>query len=243
MVSSRKSRILALSAVLLTLVFVMITTHNRSAAGMASFHGNSAKQAATETTTRIGGIDESAIKSNEDKIKQKIQQGKVEQAVNAGATEKELKELRKQQQAEIQHQREQGKPITPGSASTNEADIVFDPAQELQSIMSLSPVVIFSKSYCGYSKALKNLLSSEYELNPAPTIVELDKHKQGRALQDYIAQKTGRKTVPNLLINGISRGGSDEMRKLHDEGKLLAMLNQWGGKSVKATKINAPSNS
>lgn len=126
-------------------------------------------------------------------------------------------------------------------SSSNEA--AFDAKIEFNEIMTLSPVVLFSKTYCGYSKALKNLLQAEYEVSPGITVVELDKHKNGRLLQDYLAEISGRKTVPNLFINGISRGGSDEMKQLHLDGKLLSNLVSWGGKKVKFSKKNAPSNS
>ncbi|GMG32460.1 unnamed protein product [[Candida] boidinii] len=36
----------------------------------------------------------------------------------------------------------------------------FDPIKEFNEILSMSPVVIFSKSYCPYSKKLKNLLQN-----------------------------------------------------------------------------------
>jgi glutaredoxin len=218
MVHSRKQKVLALSAILLVVVFVFIATHRDT----KSSYPVAGKKTA-ETTSRIGDIDEGAIKSNEDKIKQKLAES--QDAAIKGKTNQELK-------------KQQGVKDDPQSV-----DVAFDVEKEFQSIMGLSPIVMFSKTYCGFSKALRNLLTSEYEISPPPTIVELDKHKKGAELQEYIASKTGRKTVPNLFVNGVSRGGSDEMRKLHDEGKLLSSLNQWGGKNVKTTKINAPSNS
>jgi glutaredoxin len=183
-----------------------------------------------ETTTGYngGGIDEKFIKSNEEKIKQEIQKAKEGVATD------------KSSGVQSSHDSTQGTPDTKHNGEAKQE--VFDPAKEYQSIMSLSPIVIFSKTYCGFSKSLKNLLKTEYEVTPDPTIVELDKHKNGRELQDYIASKTGRKTVPNLFVNGISRGGSDEMKKLHNEGKLLTSLNTWGEKNIKVTKINAPAN-
>lgn len=225
MVSSRKSRILALSAFMLTVVFIFIQTHNNKVTN-STIVGSKSQGTNTETTTKIGVIDESKIKSNEEKIKNKLQNTE-----NKDESNVEIK------------QKQQQKPNKDGSKDSNPSTSEFDAAGELQSILGLSPVVIFSKTYCGYSQTLKNLLKSEYEINPPPTIVELDKHKNGRQLQDYIGTKTGRKTVPNLFINGVSRGGSDDIKKLHEEGKLLNSLNLWGDKDVKVNKINAPSNS
>ncbi|OWB65684.1 hypothetical protein B5S30_g1012 [[Candida] boidinii] len=119
----------------------------------------------------------------------------------------------------------------------------FDPIKEFNEILSMSPVVIFSKSYCPYSKKLKNLLQNSYEITPQPTIVELDLHKNGVELQKYIGEVSGRKTVPNLFVAGQSRGGCDEMVELHSDNKLLKKLQLWGSGNVKVSKVNAPSNS
>ncbi|GMM34109.1 glutathione-disulfide reductase [Saccharomycopsis crataegensis] len=119
----------------------------------------------------------------------------------------------------------------------------FNPEKEFMEILSFSPVVIFSKTYCPYSQRLKSLLKNDYELTPEPIIVELDKHKHGAELQTYIGQQSGRRTVPNLYVKGVSRGGSDDIRELHDKGELLDLLTTWGNKSLKVTKHSVPSNS
>ncbi|AOA62861.1 Monothiol glutaredoxin-6 [Komagataella phaffii CBS 7435] len=118
----------------------------------------------------------------------------------------------------------------------------FDPAKEFAEIISMSPMVIFSKRGCPFSKKLKAMLQNNYEITPAPTIVELDLHTHGPELQQYIGEITGRSTVPNLLVNGISRGGCSEMQELHDANKLLSSLTQWAGKKLQISKVNAPSN-
>ncbi|KAH3671443.1 hypothetical protein WICMUC_004624 [Wickerhamomyces mucosus] len=228
MVSSRRSRILAFSAVVITFIFILITTHSNSISNGTLFNSTSNnnynnnanandiekdnKKLIVDTSSNIGKIDESAIKSNEEQIQQNIAKSKAQQ----------------QQQSK-------------DSKDTDSSS--FDAQTEFNQILSLSPVVIFSKTYCGYSAALKKLFKSEYELTPAPTIVELDKHSHGKELQDYIASKSGRKTVPNLFINGVSRGGSDDMKLLHQENKLLNSLKEWGGKGLSVDKISAPSNS
>lgn len=187
----------------------------------------------TGTTSGTGtgsSLDEKLIKANEEKLKQDMKKAKDDEAAVSAALAQSK-------------QKEGGASAGDYHKQTDTKADEFDPAQEFQNIMRLSPVVIFSKTYCGYSKALKNLFKAEYEIVPTPTIVELDKHENGRALQDYLGEKSGRKTVPNLFINGISRGGSDEMKKLHSEGQLLSSLSSWGEKNIKVSKINAPSNS
>lgn len=118
----------------------------------------------------------------------------------------------------------------------------FDVATEYAMIMEFSPIIIFSKSYCRFSAALKNLLATEYDFTPRYYIVELDKHTHGAELQKYIEQRTGRRTVPNLIINGISRGGSDDIARLHQNGDLLESLKKWTDGKVSIKQLQKPSN-
>lgn len=46
---------------------------------------------------------------------------------------------------------------------------------------------------------------------------------------------TGRRTVPNVLVNGRSIGGGDDIEELHEDDKLASTLFSFGGKRV--TKI------
>lgn len=131
----------------------------------------------------------------------------------------------------------------PAKDLTEKAGQDFDPAKEFTEILSFAPVVIFSKTYCPYSMNLKKMLKNDYDLIPVPVIVELDKHKHGKELQQYIGDTSGRRTVPNLFVNGVSRGGFDDMNALHVSGMLLGDLVEWGGKALKVTKHSAPSNS
>ncbi|ODQ77238.1 hypothetical protein BABINDRAFT_163739 [Babjeviella inositovora NRRL Y-12698] len=123
-----------------------------------------------------------------------------------------------------------------GKDLTTEQGSVFDPAKEFNGILALSPVVIFSKSYCGYSTKLKKLLKAQYDITPEPTIVELNQHDHGIELQNYIKEKSGRRTVPNMFVGGTSRGGCDEIVALHEKGELLEKLRTWGEKHVKVEK-------
>ena len=43
---------------------------------------------------------------------------------------------------------------------------------------------------------------------------------------------TGRRTVPNILINGRSIGGGDDVEDLHNEDKLMSTVSSMGGKRV-----------
>lgn len=118
----------------------------------------------------------------------------------------------------------------------------FDAAKEFAMILDMAPVIVFSKSYCPYSTKLKETLANEFQFTPEYYVIELDKHSHGKQLQDYIAKRTGRTTVPNLIVNGLSRGGCDEVLKLHHEGKLLSSLKQWGQDTFSVKQNEKPSN-
>lgn len=125
-----------------------------------------------------------------------------------------------------------------------EPDVEFDPVDELIQIRSLGPMTVFSKSTCPFSRRIKQLLKENYQITPEPQIVELDKHKHGRELQDYLKEVTGRGTVPNVIIGSSmeSKGGFDDFAELHKNGELLDALKDWGKNLIDVKKINAPSN-
>lgn len=77
----------------------------------------------------------------------------------------------------------------------------------------------------------------KYTIEPAPFVVELDKHDLGPQLQEALKEKTGRKTVPNVLINGVSIGGGDEVVELHQSGELASKLEELGNKRVTVSSV------
>ncbi|KAK1829887.1 thioredoxin-like protein [Podospora conica] len=103
---------------------------------------------------------------------------------------------------------------------------------EINMILKKSPVVIFSKSYCPYSRKAKHILLDQYLIQPTPYVVELDLHPLGKRIQDRLAVMTGRKTVPNVMVYGISIGGGDDIAALDTEKKLGEKIMEIGGKRV-----------
>jgi len=97
-------------------------------------------------------------------------------------------------------------------------------------------VIIFSKSYCPHSKRAKHILLDKYILDPAPFVVELDQVPLGLNLQARLAELTGRKTVPNVLINGVSIGGGDDVAALDDNNKLIDKIKDLGQKKMLEVK-------
>lgn len=54
----------------------------------------------------------------------------------------------------------------------------------------------------------------------------------GTWLQEWLRSSTGRGTVPNVMINGKSIGGGDDIEQLHNEGKLIETIQSLGGKRI-----------
>nr|GEX11778.1 glutaredoxin [Tanacetum cinerariifolium] len=76
----------------------------------------------------------------------------------------------------------------------------------VKQIVSANPAVVFSKTYCGYCKRVKQLFS---ELNVAYKLLELDEESNGDEIQSALKEWTGQSTVPNVFIAGKHIGGCD----------------------------------
>ena len=63
-------------------------------------------------------------------------------------------------------------------------------------------------------------------------MVELDHHPLGAKLQDTLAQMTGRRTVPNVLVQGKSVGGGDDVAALDETDALVSTFKRLGGTRV-----------
>lgn len=109
---------------------------------------------------------------------------------------------------------------------------VYDALLDIADILKRSPIVIFSKSYCGFSARAKDLLLRKYNITPPPFVVELDKHEHGPELQAALGKQTGRRTVPNIMISGKSIGGCDDVLGLERDGVLAETIQKMGGKRV-----------
>ncbi|KAK8869520.1 glutaredoxin [Kwoniella newhampshirensis] len=88
-------------------------------------------------------------------------------------------------------------------------------------------IVVFSKTHCPYSKKAKKILG-EYRLSPAPFIIELDQRSDMEQLQTLLQRLTGRRTVPNVILDFTSIGGSDDITLFHAEGGLQRRFEDMG---------------
>ncbi|KAK3362989.1 thioredoxin-like protein [Lasiosphaeria hispida] len=127
-----------------------------------------------------------------------------------------------------QHKKDAAK----GEDGTEETEEDHEVVTELNAILKKSPVIIFSKSYCPHSKRAKGILLEKYLIDPTPYVVELDQHPLGPKIQQKLAEMTGRATVPNVMIYGISIGGGDDIAALDKEKKLADKIKDIGGKRI-----------
>ncbi|MCB2067877.1 MAG: glutaredoxin 3 [Erythrobacter sp.] len=85
--------------------------------------------------------------------------------------------------------------------------------------MSTPKVEIYTKMFCGYCTRAKHLLDSkgvEYE--------EYDITMGGPRRAEMMERKPDAMTVPQVFIDGVGVGGSDDLAALERAGKLDAML-------------------
>ncbi|PYH38007.1 glutaredoxin [Aspergillus neoniger CBS 115656] len=78
-----------------------------------------------------------------------------------------------------------------------------------QTLINENGVVVFSKSYCPYCQASKNLLN---ELGAKYTALELDQLPDGADLQDALQEISSQRTVPNIFISQKHIGGNSDLQ-------------------------------
>ncbi|CAK9311965.1 unnamed protein product [Citrullus colocynthis] len=96
---------------------------------------------------------------------------------------------------------------------------------EAKKIISSDPVVVFSKTYCGYCSSVKELLT---RLGARYKVIELNQKSDGYKIQSALAEWTGQTTVPNVFIGGKHIGGCDAVTEKHRRGQLIPLLTEAG---------------
>ncbi|KAL6874143.1 hypothetical protein ACP4OV_014225 [Aristida adscensionis] len=98
------------------------------------------------------------------------------------------------------------------------------PKSFVKSTVAAHDVVIFSKSYCPYCRRAKAVFK-ELQWKKEPYVVELDEREDGSEIQDALLDIVGRRTVPQVFVNGKHLGGSDDTVEAYESGKLAKLLN------------------
>ena len=82
----------------------------------------------------------------------------------------------------------------------------------------MAAVTIYTTGYCPYCVRAKRLLAMK-----GVTYQEVDVTGDD-ALRDAMVAASGRRTVPQIFINGTPIGGYEELRALDDAGELDSLL-------------------
>lgn len=82
----------------------------------------------------------------------------------------------------------------------------------------MARVVIYTTDYCPFCARAKALLRSK-----GVNFEEIDLFRDPRAREE-VQQRTGRRTVPQIFIDGVSVGGFDEIKQMDEDGELDRML-------------------
>ncbi|KAM7475517.1 hypothetical protein LguiB_022760 [Lonicera macranthoides] len=118
---------------------------------------------------------------------------------------------------------------------------------KVKDIVNSNPLVVFSKTYCGYCTRVKQLLS---QLGATYKAIELDEENSvvhsmlvlipgdGSEMQSALAGWTGQSTVPNVFIGGKHVGGCDKVTQMHREGKLVPLLADAGAVAKRTLVVN-----
>lgn len=83
----------------------------------------------------------------------------------------------------------------------------------------MAEIDIYTRMMCGYCAAAKRLLDSK-----GAAYTEHDASFSPQLRQEMIARAGGRATFPQIFIDGVHVGGSDDLHALDRAGRLDAML-------------------
>lgn len=85
----------------------------------------------------------------------------------------------------------------------------------------MAKVEIYTKRNCPYCTAAKELLNGK-----GVPFDEIDAEFDEDLKNEMIQRSGGRKTFPEIFINGEHIGGFDDMKKIEDDGTLDEILNE-----------------
>ncbi|KAF9444771.1 thioredoxin-like protein [Macrolepiota fuliginosa MF-IS2] len=117
------------------------------------------------------------------------------------------------------------KPITLDVYAAGSKNLNWD--KEMKRLNTEFPVVVFSKTYCPYSKKAKNLLAT-YDLEPPVKVIEVDLRDDWNVLKALLTRLTHHSTFPNIIVRGKSLGGSDDLQALHATKSLVDVFKKAG---------------
>ncbi|KAK0422029.1 hypothetical protein QR680_007320 [Steinernema hermaphroditum] len=115
-----------------------------------------------------------------------------------------------------------------GSAAMRTPEKMAEVKSYVDELLASKKVVVFSKSYCPYCHKAKAALKS-FNLAPgALEWVDIESREDCAAIQDYMAQLTGGRSVPRVFIGGQFLGGGDDTVAAKKNGTLEKKLAEVG---------------
>jgi glutaredoxin 3 len=87
----------------------------------------------------------------------------------------------------------------------------------------VAKVEVYTTAYCPYCRQAKSLLKQK-----GVAFEEIDVSGDAALREKMIELSGGRRTVPEIFINGKIVGGYDELRALEAEGELDPLLSEPG---------------
>lgn len=84
-------------------------------------------------------------------------------------------------------------------------------------------MVVFTKSYCPYSRALRSMLDAN-GLEGKYSVFEIDRELHGNEIHKALKEISGRLTIPNVYLNRENLGGDEEVEAMAEDGTLKRKL-------------------
>jgi glutaredoxin len=97
--------------------------------------------------------------------------------------------------------------------------VVFRRLFSVAKTVKANPLVIYSKTYCGYCDRAKAMLAT-YN----PSVVEVDLSPDADAITRELMEMTGQRTFPNVFVKGEHIGGSSDVADGLSDGTIQDKL-------------------
>lgn len=88
----------------------------------------------------------------------------------------------------------------------------------------MKTVTMYTMTTCSYCKQAKELLST-YHVVPEEIQIDVPPSDMPKRIHE-MRERTGRQSVPQIIIGDTHVGGYDDLKALHDAGTLSQMLGQ-----------------
>jgi len=94
----------------------------------------------------------------------------------------------------------------------------------VNNLIKNNKIMIFSKENCPYCVKVKELFK---ELKQEFVSLEVDNLPESAAIRDFLFEKTGQKTFPNVYVRKTHLGGCDNTMLAHTQGRLASLLDAF----------------